>query len=360
MPETNGGESRALPESALAADVQSILAAIVESSDDAIYSKDEDARITSWNGSAEAMYGYRSDEVIGRDISIIIPDDRRGEDRMILRRIMNGERIDHYETRRRHKDGSLIDVSITVSPVRNINGEVVGASVIARDVTEQKEREELEQEIEKRDFIARAAHELKNPLTTIAGMTRILRDNEHDLPEDEKEKVYSALIRQSERANRLINDMLELARLDAGRVDVEIGRSDLSAAIAGAIDAVAIDGIAITSEVPSGTMVQANPSKLEDVFVNLFSNSQKYGASNVTVTAHGDLTIRVTDDGPGVPEVFRPVLFDPFTRGSQIDVPGSGLGLSIARRLCRIFGGDLSFEPAPGGGATFLVDLVRA
>ncbi len=357
MTESNG-PSRALPESAHEPDIQSVLAAIVESTDDAIYSKDDDAKVTSWNRSAERLYGYTAAEIVGQDIATIIPDDRRGEERIILRRIMNGEKVDHYDTQRLRKDGSLAEVSITVSPVRDVDGQVVGASVIARDITERKRAEELVREGEKRDFIARAAHELKNPLTTIAGMTQVLRDNEDRLSADEKEKVYTSLLRQSERANRLITDLLELARLDSGQIDIEVTDVDVHEVIQTSIEAAALpEGTSVDNQCTPGTRARADAFRLEEVFVNLFSNSAKYGASNVTVACDDLIRITVADDGPGVPAEVQPDLFEPFTRGASIGVPGSGLGLSIARRLCQAFGGTIDFEPNEPTGAKFLITL---
>ena len=121
-------------------------AAIVESSDDAILSKDLDGVITSWNGGAQRLFGYTAEEAVGRSVTIIIPADRHDEEPMILERVRRGERIEHYETVRQRKDGSLVDISLTVSPIKNEKGEIVGASKIARDITELKrarERQEL-------------------------------------------------------------------------------------------------------------------------------------------------------------------------------------------------------------------------
>jgi PAS domain S-box-containing protein len=118
------------------------LASIVESSDDAILSKDLDGTILSWNSGAERLFGYRPEEVLGKSVTILIPDDHRDEEPRILERIRRGERVTPYETVRRRKDGSLIDISLTVSPVRDSAGRVVGASKIARDITERKQAQQ--------------------------------------------------------------------------------------------------------------------------------------------------------------------------------------------------------------------------
>ena len=123
-------------------DLTDLLAALVTSSNDAIYSKDSQALITSWNPAAERLYGYTHAEVIGKPISILIPDDRKGEEIVILNRILEGQRVEHYETRRRRKDGSLVDVSVSVSPVHDAEGTIIEAAVIARDISDRLAAEE--------------------------------------------------------------------------------------------------------------------------------------------------------------------------------------------------------------------------
>jgi PAS domain S-box-containing protein len=341
--------------------IEATLAAIVSSSDDAIFSKDPTGILTSWNPGAERLYGWKAEEAIGRSVRIIIPPHRRGEENMILEQILAGNRVDHYETERITKDGKLLQVSVSISPVHGGDGTVVGASVIARDITQRRREEDLEREIEKRDFIARAAHELKNPLTTIAGMAQILRDKETELQPHELEKVYSALIRQSDRANRLIADLLELARLESGQLQIAPVEVDLHRVLAESIDASAMeDWFGIENGVAPGTHAIADPFRLEEVFVNLFSNSAKYGATGVKVTAtpvEDAVRVTVADDGPGIPADLVPDLFTPFTRGAATGVPGSGLGLSIAQRLCEAFEGSLELDDAAESGARFVITL---
>ena len=353
-----------VPGSSHAPDVQSILAAIIESSDDAIYSKDQDALVTSWNPSAERLYGYAADEIIGRDIATIIPPDRRGEERFLLQRVFNGEKIDHYETERIRKDGTLVEVSLAISPVRDAYGSIVGASVISRNIEDRRRQEALEREVEKKDFITRAAHELKNPLTTISGMAQILRDGEASLSPEDKEKVFGSLIRQSDRANRLIADLLELARLESGQVEMDVAIVDLHEVVSGSIEAAAVlDQVALDNQVERGVRVCADAFRLEEVFVNLFTNSAKYGASRVVVSAATDrrvIRVMVADDGPGVSDELAANLFEPFTRAPGATVAGSGLGLSIAKRLCEAMGGDIRFEPNEPTGATFVITMRAA
>ena len=344
--------------------VESLLAAIVDSSDDAIFSKDRNMVVTTWNRGAERIYGWTAEEVIGGPISIIIPEHRKGEERKILDQILAGENVDHYETERVKKDGNLIDVSLTVSPIRDREGTIVGASVIARDITIRRKQERLEWEIERRDFIARAAHELKNPLTTIAGLAQVLKEHDAELSTEERNKAFASLMRQTERSNLLITDVLRLARLESSQVELEIQTVDVARCVNGAIEAALLeDHLSIANEVDASVQVEADPFRLEEVFVNLFSNAAKYGASAATVTARpsaSSVEIVVEDDGPGISKDLLPVVFDPFTRGGDRDVVGTGLGLSIVKGLVEAVGGDVICETEAPAGARFVITLPPA
>jgi len=139
----NGTRNSNKPSEAGGRSSDALLAAIVDSSDDAIVSKDIGGHITSWNRAAEKMFGYTAQEALGQSITLIIPPDRLHEENEILARVRQGERVEHFETRRRHRDGRLVDVSLTVSPVRDEHGKVIGASKVARDISEQKRSAEL-------------------------------------------------------------------------------------------------------------------------------------------------------------------------------------------------------------------------
>ncbi len=156
---------------------RSLLAAIIESSDDVIVSKTLDGIITSWNKGAERILGYSAEEVIGQHVSMLMPPDAMEDTTKILNRIRRGEKVDHYETRRRRKDGTIIDVSLTVSPVRNAAGTIVGASKVGRDVTEQKRtaRAPSEANMRKDEFLAMLAHELRNPLSAVSNAVLVAR-----------------------------------------------------------------------------------------------------------------------------------------------------------------------------------------
>jgi PAS domain S-box-containing protein len=174
------------------------LGSIVESSDDAIISKNLDGIITSWNNGAEGLFGYTSDEVVGKSVTVLIPPDRHDEERMILERIRRGERIDHYETARQRKDGSSFVVSLTISPVKSAEGRIVGASTIARDVTERKRAEAREKVL-----MAELDHRVKNVLARV--VTAIMASRRGSSSIDEFARSLDGRIRSMEAAHALLS-----------------------------------------------------------------------------------------------------------------------------------------------------------
>ena len=182
------------------------LASIVESSDDAIVSKDLNGIITSWNSGAERLFGYRAEEVIGRPITILIPEDRIDEEPEIIGRVRRGERVDHYDTVRRRKDGSLVDISLTVSPLKDANGRIVGASKIARDITERKRAQE-----QQKLLVHEMKHRIKNSLATVQAIaTQTL--NQHA---DERDAFIARLHALGNAHDLLTSDTWQTASLQA-------------------------------------------------------------------------------------------------------------------------------------------------
>jgi PAS domain S-box-containing protein len=190
------------------------LGAIVESSDDAIISKDLNGFVTSWNGSAERIFGYTADEMIGRHITLIIPSERLEEEDKILTTLKAGDRVDHFETYRRHKDGRLVPVSITVSPIRDSAGNVIGASKISRDISERVEAEKALKELSRKkdDFLANMSHELRTPMNAVIGLTYLLKAMD-SLPPQAKKFVDTLKI-SAENLMDLINDLLDFAKIE--------------------------------------------------------------------------------------------------------------------------------------------------
>ena len=198
------------------------LAAIVESSDDAIISKDLDGYITSWNAAAERMFGYTAAEIVGRHITTIIPAERHAEEDYVLGRIRAGLRTEHFETVRRRKDGTLIDISLTVSPIRSSSGEVIGASKIARDITEDKalRRAAAEASRAKDEFLATLSHELRTPLNTLLGYTQMLQTE--SLDQAAARKALRAMARNGQALADLVNDVLDASRIVTGKMRLQL------------------------------------------------------------------------------------------------------------------------------------------
>jgi len=198
--------------------------AIVDSSDDAIVSKNLQSIVISWNKGAERIFGYTAEEMIGQSISKLFPPDRLDEEARIVARLQQGGRVDHFETKRRRKDGELIDVSLTISPIRNAEGVVVGASKIARDITEQKRAQqrlaEANEELQranqiKAEFLTTLSHELRTPLNAILGWVQILKDE----PKAQDVAQAVPIIERNVRVqSQLIEDLLDISRIEAGKI----------------------------------------------------------------------------------------------------------------------------------------------
>jgi signal transduction histidine kinase len=293
-------------------------------------------------------------------VSFIVPPDLKGEETTILHRILAEERIEHHETTRLTKTGDLVDVSITVSPVYD-GGKVVGASVIARDVSDRRRLEDLQRRVDRTDFIARAVHDLRTPLTTLVGFAEILARRENLSPERRRE-IADTIARQGDQVNALLGDLLDLSYVESGRYEMSLERVALADVMARVLETVRRPaGKEIDVEVPDDAVVIGDPSRIGQILVNLVSNAFKYGGDHVRVIARstgGRVTLEVTDDGRGVPEAVRDTLFEPFTRG-HTDVPGTGLGLAITARLIAAHGGSIELD-AEVPGCRFVIDLPGA
>jgi PAS domain S-box-containing protein len=361
------------------------LAAIVESTDDVIISKDLNGIVTSWNAAAEKLYGYTTEEMIGQPVSILIPLDRPDEEPAILERLRRGERIDQYETIRMAKDGTLISVALTISPIRNAKGEVVGASKIARDITHKKraeeEREQLlareqaargEAEIANRmkdEFLATLSHELRTPLTAMLGWLSMLRGRRLD--KKTTEHAIETIERNTRIQAKLIEDLMDVSRIVGGKLNLEMRPVDLSQVIDAALEIVrpAADAKSITlrpSYKPEVELVSGDPARLQQVVWNLLSNAVKFtsphGLVEVLLRKSGtSAEIVVCDTGIGIAAEFLPYVFDRFRQGESSltrSHRGLGLGLAIVRHLVELHGGAVSAEsPGENQGATFTIRL---
>lgn len=344
------------------------LASIVDSTDDAVIGKTLDGTIISWNRGAERIYGYTADEVVGQPISVIIPADRPDELPSILARLARGERIEHYRTRRARKGGEIIDVSVTISPVQDETGQIIGASAIARDVT--AEQRAMKDAIRLREeFISVAAHELRTPLTTVYArlqlVERRLARNEVD-PAALKKDV--GLVRQAaDRLRTLIDRLLDVSRLRAGRLRLVRETTDVATiveSVASMLGETSGRQIRVRApDSPETYEMAVDGVRLEEVIVNLIDNAVKYSPHGSPIDVELRSTpeavrIAVRDQGPGIQPEERSRIFEPFHRTSNA-APGVGLGLHIAREIVELHGGTLIVESPADGGSRFVMTIPR-
>jgi PAS domain S-box-containing protein len=363
------------------------LAAIVSSSDDAIVSKTLDGVITSWNVGAERMFGFTESEAVGRHITLIIPKDRHAEEEHVLARLRRGERVEHFETVRIRKDGTAIDISLTVSPVLSAAGVVVGASKIARDISDRKrmEREHaalLVREREARaaaedanrlkdDFLAVLSHELRTPLNTAMGWVRLIEAGQL-APEDSR-KGIGAIRRSLDQQLRLINDLLDLTSLAAGRLRIVPEYVDLCELVRLAAEAwrapAATAKIDVVTTLDGPVPIYGDPERLTQVFSNLMANALKFtpqgGRVSVSVGVDGSAAyLVVTDSGRGIEADFLPHVFERFRQAETTttrSVGGVGLGLAIVRSLVELHDGEVrAASDGAGRGACFTITLPLA
>jgi PAS domain S-box-containing protein len=364
--------------SILQSETNALLAAIIESSDDAIVSKTLDGIIQSWNRAAEVMFGYTAAEATGRHITLIIPPELRHEEDEILAKLRRGERIAHYETIRRTKHGRDLNISLTVSPIRDASGRVIGASKVARDITERKSlerdrerllqwerdtRKQLSDAVSARDeFIAVAAHELRNPLHVVHLTLQLLQRASTDSPRL-AELVEKAGF-QLRRLNTLVERLLDVTRVRSGTFELFRENFDMSVLVREIVARFANEPPAtrITLELDATIRGSWDRLRIDQALTNLLSNAVKYGSRNpIGISASSDgsrVTIKVRDEGIGIGEEELPRIFDRFERlnaGSGRE--GLGLGLWIAKIIVEAHGGAILAESEVGKGSVFTVTL---
>ena len=350
-----------------------LLSAIVDSSDDAIISKNLNGIITSWNKGAEHLFGYTATETIGKPITILIPTERLQEEPDILARLRRGERVDHFETVRRRKDGSLIDISLTISPVKDENGTIVGASKIARDITQRRLAEAAQKHIEEdlrranqdlEQFAFSASHDLQEPLRGIKIYSELLLDCFHSNNEECKE--YLAHVRNgATRMQVLLSDLLaytQVTKFETPTKAADAGGA-LATAIANLDTAVSETGAQITADpLPS---LHVHELHLQQLFQNLIGNALKYSSPDrppivhVTAEPHDfQWIVSVRDNGIGIDPQYKENIFGLFKRLHTSDkYSGTGIGLALCRRIVDRYHGRIWVESEPGRGSTFRFTL---
>ena len=355
-------------------EVQERLAAIVESSDDAIVGKDLRGIIRSWNRGAERIFGYTAAEMIGQHITKLAPPEHVDEIPNILSRIARGERVDHYETKRITKDGRVLTVSLTVSPIRDATGAVIGASKVARDVTERVLQEAALKEAndalrransDLQHFAYSASHDLQEPLRMVATYSELLQDRFGGKLGPTGEEYIGHTVRGAMRMEALLRDLRTYAmvstaerepteELDAGEV--------LNKALANLEAAIGESGGQISrTALPRVRMYEF---QLQQVFQNLIGNAIRYRSSespriHITAIARDkEWLFSVQDNGIGIHPQFKEQIFGIFKRlHSSAEYPGTGMGLAICQRIIERIGGRIWVESEPGRGSTFFFTI---
>ncbi len=339
------------------------LAAIVESSDDAIISKDMNGIIQSWNRGAERIFGYRPEEIVGKHISTLAAPDRVDEIPDILKRLARGERVDHYETKRRTKDGRILTVSLTVSPIRDATGTIIGASKVARDITDRVRQEAAlrEANADLQQFAYSASHDPQEPLRMVATYSELLRKEFTGKLGPFGEEYIGYILQGVLRMEQLLQDLRAYTLAStSGQEPVEDvdAVSSLEKALGNLEATLQESNASVThTDLPR---VRIHEFQLEQLFQNLIGNSIKYRSSDpprIHVAARpqgNEWLLSVQDNGIGIDSRYQEQIFGLFKRlHSFAKYPGTGLGLAICQRIVQRAGGRIWVESEPGKGSTF-------
>lgn len=375
------------------------LAAIVDSSDDAIISKNLDGEITSWNPAAERLFGYPAGEIIGQNIRRLLPTDRQEEEDLIISRISRGERVEHFETIRMTKDARFIEVSVTISPIKDENGIVVGASKIARDITERRltekalrkakeaaesanaerlilldaeraARSEAERASRMKDeFLATLSHELRTPLNSILGWASLLRSGH--LQGAELHQAIDTIDRNARVQAQIIDDLLDMSRIISGKVRLNIQPVDLVSVLHESVETVrsAAQAKGVHLEISTSlisSQTTGDPARLQQIFWNILNNAIKFTPREGRIRARiaqvrSHIEVTVADTGEGIAPDIIPHVFDRFRQADSSTTRrfgGLGLGLSIVKQLVELHGGHVEVRSLGlGHGTTFTIHL---
>lgn len=356
------------------AEARARLAAIVDSSDDAIISKNLDGTIVSWNAAAERLFGHTAAEAIGQHISLLIPPERIDEEFVIIGKVKAGQRVDHFETIRRNKKGEMINISLTVSPIRDASGKIIGASKIARNITQQKLTEQALRDVSRRrdEFLATVSHELRTPMNAVIGLANILSKSTTMTP---REKEYVHTLKQSaDSMMALINGLLDVSKFESGDLELEEIEFNLPELIENILKIAGAPAreknldlqLSYAPEVRKYYM--GDPQRIRQVLINLVANAVKFtdaGRVSVAVTAeildgHSVISFEITDTGIGIPEDKLESVFEKFVQADASNTRkygGTGLGLAISKSFVETMGGAITVKSRVNFGTTFTIKL---
>ncbi len=349
--------------------------ALIHGANDALVAQTLDGIIESWNPGAERLYGYSAQEAIGAHIEcLLLPEDHVAESRL-LSRVRAGNVVPNYDATRRRKDGSLVEVSIHVSPIFDHTGEVVGVAKIARDVGYRRAKAELEQARERAEqmaatrsaFLATMSHELRTPMNAVLGFTSLLMDT----PLTEVQRSHLGTVQNAARGLlRLLNDILDIARLEKGKLQMEEQDYDLHELLNGLrshfSSPAQAKGLTLSVQVRPAVpqRVRGDPARVEQILSNLLDNAVKFtSAGQVQLRAQvldGQLCFEVSDTGQGMSAEQLARLFKPFTQGdASLDrrFGGTGLGTALCKQLATLMGGEVGVRSTLAQGSVFTVRL---
>src|SRR5262249_10408151 len=346
---------------------------LVENAADLIITTDLDDRILTWNRGAEVLFGYDKDEVIGKHLSILLPPERFHELEEMRVKVQISGALRDIEIRSKKKDGVMIYLSLSVSPVRDLDGKIVGFLRVAKDITEKKRYERRLKELDKMksDFVSNVSHELRTPLTSIKGSVDNMLDGLTGALNEKQVRYLARIKSNTDRLSRLINDLLDLSRIESGGVEVRSTAFTLTALaeeVAEHLKSLAAEKliqIEVSPRDPKVT-VWADRDKVTQVLMNLLGNALKFTPQNgkvtVAVEKNGDdyVQISVDDTGPGILPEEKNKIFAKFYQIANIQKEkpkGSGLGLAISKALVEMHGGTIWVESEVGKGSTFYFTL---
>lgn len=346
------------------------LAAIVKDSQDAIVSKNMDGIITSWNQGAEQLYGYTKEEVVGKSIGIIIPGDKKNKEKEI-EEVANKIKKDQsvtLEKKRVKKDGTIITVSITGSPIKDDAGIITGVSVIARDISREKEVDRM-----KTEFISLASHQLRTPLSAIKWFLEMLLNGDAGDLSDEQKEYVTNIDQSNERMIELVNSLLNISRIESGRIIVEPKSTDLVSLLKDVLmetePKVKEKSQKIETKFPKDLKkIKIDPNLIRQAYLNIITNAIKYSPDkskiSVAITENKtEIITKITDQGIGIPKKDHEKVFSKFFRSDNVakmETDGNGLGLYLVKAIIDSSAGKIWFETKENKGTSFYISLPKS
>lgn len=365
-------------------DILSLYESIISNSDDAIISKTLSGIITTWNSGAQSLFGYTAAEAVGQHISLIIPHQLLGQEIEIIEHVSSGRHVKHYETVRQRKDGSLVTVSLSVSPVKDRHGNITGAAKIARDITSRKLAEEeiaqlndsLEKKVAERTaqledlnreleaFSYSVSHDLRAPLRIINSYNEILLKDYSTAIDTEGKRMLSAVNDNTVKMGHMIDGLLKFSKL--GRKEPELSPVNMEKLLHEIVDEqTGLDNQHPAFRIGDIIPILGDAHLMRHVWSNLVSNAIKYSSKNanpvIEVSSYpkgNQVVYTVKDNGAGFDMKYADKLFGVFQRlHTQSEFEGTGIGLALVQRIINKHHGTVWATSEPGKGATFFFSL---